>query len=430
MTPTVLIVTVGGSHQPITTSINELGPIYVCFLCTDRDPGTGQPGSRTQVEGKGNVIKASHADKAPSLPNLPTQCGLTETAFELCLVPADDLDGVVHKALAVFSSLRSRFPDARLVADYTGGTKTMTAGLSIAALERSDVELRLVTGARANLQQVHDGTQSGTAAVAEQIRLRRLMAPSLFLWSQYGYGAAAVGLSRISPPHDPLLRAEWQIARDLSLAFDAWDRFDHLEARKLLELYQPRIGEKAGLLIAFLKTLCLDKADKRNEPARLIDLWLNAKRRAAQRRYDDAVARAYRLLEWSAQWLLRTRADIDTSNVPENRLPPEIALKPGRDGKRQAGLFDGWRLVANLLEGATAEFARNEAETLLDHLRARNHSILAHGFTPIDEAMWNRFENWLESNFIPVLRQAAAHDGFRMEAPQLPDQPIWSRSDA
>lgn len=58
----VLVCTVGGSHQPIVTAIRAIKPAYVCFLCTDRDPNTGQPGSRIQVEGTGNVIKAHPAD--------------------------------------------------------------------------------------------------------------------------------------------------------------------------------------------------------------------------------------------------------------------------------------------------------------------------------------------------------------------------------
>jgi hypothetical protein len=53
MNPTTLYLTVGGSHQPLVTAIQSLRPQRVVFFCTDRDPATDQPGSRTQVEGKG-----------------------------------------------------------------------------------------------------------------------------------------------------------------------------------------------------------------------------------------------------------------------------------------------------------------------------------------------------------------------------------------
>lgn len=425
MTPTTLLCTVGGSHQPIVTAIQALAPTFVCFLCTDRDLNTGQLGSRQQVEGKGKVIKAHPADREATLPNIPAQAGLVEGMFEVRLVPADSLDGVVDEALRAMTELRQRFPGAHLVADYTGGTKTMTAGLILAALERPDVELRLVTGARADLVKVHNGTQASAAATTERIRLHRQMAPFLSAWAQFGYGAAAAGLDGLTAPHDPALRGEWQIARDLSAAFDAWDRFDHTAALTRLALYRPRIGRQAGLLLKFLEMLCLDDGDRRKEPARLLDLWRNAERRAAQGRYDDAVARAYRLLEWTAQWLLRSRAGINTGDVPAARLPPGMILRPGREGRLQVGLYDAWQLVAHHLNGPVALFARDEAGAMLDHLKVRNLSILAHGYMPIGTDTWRHFHGWLERAFLPMLRQAATAADFRVDPPQLPTQPVW-----
>lgn len=425
MSDRILICTVGGSHQPIVTSIRELEPGFVCFLCTDRDPGTGQPGSRIQVEGKGNVIKVRPGDPDPTLPNIPAQTDLAADRYEVRTLPADDLDAAFSVIAGAIVELRKRFPNTRLIADYTGGTKTMTAALVMAALETPDVELRLVTGARANLVQVHDGTQLGVPAVVEGVRLRRAIAPYLSEWTYFGYGAAAAGLAQIPVPHDPALRAELQIARDLSAAFDAWDRFDHRAALARLDLYRPKIGSRAGLMLKFLEMLCLGDDDQRKEPARLLDLWLNAQRRAVQGRYDDAVARAYRLLEWTAQWLLRTRAGIDTSDVPSDKVPEGMALRPSREGRLQAGLYEAWRLAAFHLEGVPRDFARTEDKRLLDHLKARNASILAHGYLPIDAETWRRFHGWMEQAFIPMLRQAAGEAGVRMEPPQLPIAPIW-----
>ncbi|MCZ7627155.1 MAG: hypothetical protein M5R38_16555 [Candidatus Methylomirabilis sp.] len=187
---TVLICTVGGSHQPIVTAISATRPRFVCFICTGRDPGTGQPGSEIQITGKGNVIKANKCDNGPSLPNIPTQTGLTDDQFDVCIVPSDDLDAAYGAINTALGTLKHRFPDAVHVADYTGGTKTMTAALVMAALETEDIELRLVTGARADLIKVCDGTESSMVASAEQLRLRRAMAPYLGAWSRYAYGEA------------------------------------------------------------------------------------------------------------------------------------------------------------------------------------------------------------------------------------------------
>ena len=229
-----------------------------------------------QVEGKGNVIKAHINDDKPTLPNIPTQCGLAPAQYEVQVVPADDLDGVVAVGTQAIADLQKRFPDARLVADYTGGTKTMTAGLVLAALEQRDVELGFVTGTRADLTKVSDGTQYGLQARAEQIRLRR----ELVLWRHYEFGAAAEAIGRIAPPRDRDARGDWDIARELSRAFDAWDRFDHRAAREILLRFRPRIGARAGSLLTFSDMLCGEAADRRTEPARLLDLWNNAERRA------------------------------------------------------------------------------------------------------------------------------------------------------
>ncbi len=425
MHPTILISTVGGSYQPIVTAIRETAPAFVCFLCTDKDPVTGQPGSRVQIEGKGSVIKSKPSDQGPSLPNIPTQCDLESERFEVRIVPADDLDGVVSAAATAMAELRERLPAARLIADYTGGTKTMTAGLVMAALEREDIELRLVTGARGNLVQVHDGTQRSTLATVEAVRLRRAMAPYLNAWAQYGYAEAAQGLARIAPPRDSRLRADLQIARDLSAAFDAWDRFDHAGAKARLMVYRPRIGARAGLHLKFLEFITAGNDDPRTEPARLLDLWLNAQRRAAQGRFDDAVARAYRLLEWTAQWLLRVHAGIDTADVPQDKLPDGVVVQPNREGRRQAGLYVAWQLVAHHVQGAPRQFAVDERDRMLDHLAARNSSILAHGYTPIGAGVWTHLAGWVESALLPVLRESGALRGLRLSPPQLPNEPIW-----
>ncbi|MCU0836310.1 MAG: TIGR02710 family CRISPR-associated CARF protein [Chromatiaceae bacterium] len=221
------------------------------------------------------------------------------------------------------------------------------------------------------------------------------------------------------------MRAELQIARDLSRAFDAWDRFDHAAAAAQLELYRPRLGGAAAPWFNALKPLTAGADQPRRTPARLWDLWLNAERRAAQCRYDDAVARGYRLLEWTAQWLLATKG-IDTADLREDQIPSGLPIHAGADGRRQAGLRNAWELAAHHLSGEVQRFVQAERDHLLDHLRKRNHSILAHGDLPIARADWEAFAAWIESALIPLLRDRAAGVGLKTLAPQLPRRPLWS----
>ena len=187
MKDTVLLCTVGGSHQPILRAIEAAEPRYVCFFCTGKDPDSGKPGSEAQVIGKGKVIKASHDDDKPTLPNIPAQAGLADDVFEPVVVRADDHDGAWRVMRDAMDRLAGQFRGARLVADYTGGTKTMTAALVCAALERSDVELQLVTSARANLVRVPDGTERAMPAGTARLRLAREMAPCLNAWRRFAY---------------------------------------------------------------------------------------------------------------------------------------------------------------------------------------------------------------------------------------------------
>ena len=257
-------------------------------------------------------------------------------------------------------------------------------------------------------------------ATSEGVRLRRAMAPFLAAWDCYDYGQAAQGLARLKPPRHAALRAELQFAQDLSAGFDAWDRFDHQLALQKLLIYRPRIGAQLGLHLKLLEILTSGHDDRRREPLQLIELWHNAQRRAAQGRFDDAVARGYRLLEWTAQWLLRTRAGLDTSGLPPERVPSDLRVSRDASGKIQAGLFAAWELISTSVEGEPATFFRAEARHLQDYVSIRNQSILAHGFVPIDSSMWERFHGWMSDRFLPFLLEQSKREGLRFEPPQLP----------
>ena len=156
---TILICTVGGSYQPIVTAITEEKPDYVYFICTDRDLATNTPGSNLQITGKGNCIKARFSDDSPNLPNIPTITGLSSDQFSVYLTSSDELDQIYSDCKKVIQDALILFPSSKIIADYTGGTKSMCAGLVMAAMEFEDIELQLITGSRNNLVAVNDGDQ-------------------------------------------------------------------------------------------------------------------------------------------------------------------------------------------------------------------------------------------------------------------------------
>ncbi len=417
---TTLICTVGGSHEPIVRAIESLAPDFVCFVCSDDDPATGSKGSYTQITGKGNVIKARFSDDKPSLPNIPVQTGLSEQQFEVLKVSPDDFDDVYSQASRWLTGREGG--DERLVADYTGGTKTMSAALAVAALDDERVELQLVSGSRSNLVKVESGAEQVIPASVETSRFYRRLRNAVAPWRRYAYEDAVAMLEAMPVPAAPQLRGEYQRALDISRALVAWDRFDHSMALAVLERYKAKIGPVLGLHLKALSML--NETDgKRREPLQLYDLWLNARRRAAQGRYDDAVARVYRLLEWTAQWQLRLHAGIATDNIPADKIPATVTLNKNRDGIFQAGLYQAWQLVGALLDNDAAAFFRENDRKMLDHLLVRNQSILAHGFAPIEAGQWERLEAWMAQAFIPMLSSLAAKDAeirFPVERLQLP----------
>lgn len=421
----ILACTVGGSHQPIISAYSNLNPDFVCFICSEADPGTKKPGSATMVTGKGLFLKASAADDKATLPNIPTQLGLEESAFMVITVPADDLDGATHLITIAFSKLRDTFPGAHIVADYTGGTKTMTAALVIATLEADGIDLQLVTGNRTDLVKVSNGTERSSLANIDGIRLQRAMAPFLYSWQHFAYSEAADGLSTIKSPANRILSGQLGRAHDLSQAFAAWDRFDHSEARRLLLFYAEVIKNDLGKHLGALKDLTEQSA--KQTPLRLFDLWRNAERRAAQSRYDDAVARVYRLLEWSAQWLLEHHCQIKTGDLQPEQLPIGIHIAPDPKGKLKVGLFVAWQLIEKLTQGPACQFATTQLPALKGHVEGRNSSILAHGFIPVSQRTWEQLSHWIEAVFLPMLLEETKAVGVYNLPPQLPGGYMWNQ---
>ena len=423
MSNTVLLCTVGGSPQPVVTAIKETSPDFVCFFCTGNEGDS--TGSMDQVKGEGLVVKASPKDPKPTLPSIPRQAGLGREQFEALEVPADDFDGGFLRMQEAINDLKRRDPAARLVADYTGGTKTMAVALFVAAMEAGEVELQLVTGARKDLKAVKDGTQGAIGASVGRLRTERAIKSHIAAWRRYGYQEAEEGLRTIRVVADSPDMTRYQLARSLSRAFALWDKFDHAGALASIENHGGPVSQAWPWMMPTIGLLAgdADKHKPEREPARLFDLWLNAERRAAQGRYDDAVARWYRLVEWTAQWQLKAELGIDTADFPEDKLPPGVDAKPDSDGKIKLALWQAWQAAEHLLPGRIPAFVAAAANELRHLLAVRNNSILAHGYRPVGEEDWGRVRDWTKMHFLPVLCELATEAGLRSPPLQLPDEP-------
>ena len=127
----------------------------------------------------------------------------------------------------------------------------------------------------------------------------------------------------------------------------------------------------------------------------MLDLLCNARRRKAEGRYDDAVARLYRAVEALAQDQLRREHGIaDTGKVPLDRVPLSLRARyPADAAELKLGLQEAYLLLSELGDPLGQRFAGlGWHEPKHSPLTARNQSILAHGFAPVGatifESLW------------------------------------------
>lgn len=409
MTKVVLICTVGGSPAPICTSIRENRPDKVIFICSDKEPVTGNPGSYNQITGDAN---ASSAIKG-QLGDLP---------HSIEKVPADDLGKAVDVIWKCLQELTRKHPQAKFIADYTGGTKTMSAALVLATYDAENVDLNLVTGPRTDQLKVTSG-ESVRRVDTEAIRISLAIEQSARYWKHFAYAEAAEMLAGIRPA-TTRLSERVQMLINLGKAFDAWDRFNHSRSAELLGPYRNRLASDHQTLLNSIDNLTREQTHPVVVPARLWDLWFNALRRAGQGRFDDAVARVYRLLEWTAQWILQTRCKIDTANIDPQKIPGNLSIPVNKKGQYQAGLMKAWELIGyHLPDSEVGQFSRKKLEELQHQISVRNQSILAHGYQPVGGRDWNIFEQWLKDNFRELLDRETRKAGLRSIPEQLPQQP-------
>ncbi len=311
--------------------------------------------------------------------------------------------------------------------DLTGGTKPMSAALTLAAVERIP-RYHYVSGDREKegLGTVISGTEKAVTGLNPwtQIAIRqRELATRLY---EQGHVEAAAELleqaAQIASEQAETLKAFARLCRVLS-KLDLF-QFKGLpndlgQFQRILEVALEQRG--ASTLLSWLhnfkdhvQALDAECRAQKGHPSSLLELLANAQRRRRQARYDDAIARLYRAVELFAQ----------------NRLHAAFGAKSGcisldsLDGSLAADLrsaFPEDLIDDNRLQLACAKaFAALKCSPLEeDHrlpeayerlkpaLEKRNQSWLAHGTRPADAAdfdqMWDLVlrELGIDSESIP-----------------------------
>jgi CRISPR-associated protein (TIGR02710 family) len=487
---TILFITVGGSPAPIYRAVDTIEPDRVIFICS-----SGPKGSVTQVTGSGkpcenrkitplkvnldtrpelpaavDTAAASSSDGPspepplfPTLleqlgiadtfqpkrdtlmvsssekqPNLVTQLGLTERFDEetdlVLLDNPDDLAECFRQISEAIRATQQTEPNSTLCADYTGGTKTMSLSLGMAALDYG-LTLYLTTNAtRENLIKVERGEtteRTPTTLVTVERTLNQEIPKFL---QDFNYAGAISTLQYLLKTLElpPEQKRRVRQLRDVCAGLDAWDRFDHLTAYDLISMHQRLVPEHGLALKRVLSSRAAIDDDfhpsdsiKGHGYELVEDLLLNAQRRAHQQRYDDAVGRLYRALELLAQIRLKEKYKIQTGDLDVEKLPEALREKyvpeaeAGGEKKIQLALQKSYTLLSELNDDLLGDHYQSQANPLKNALKVRNYSLFAHGFKPVTASDYQEFGRDIQA-FIETGLEKLIPAEDRKSFPQFP----------
>jgi CRISPR-associated protein (TIGR02710 family) len=394
----LLICTVGSSEEPLVASLKHWKPGRTLFITS--------PGTKLHVREK--IGPMALRENVPFDPASHDMLVLEdEQDFERCV---NDLRGLKARV----DNWVARGDDHQVVVDFTGGTKCMTAALTIQA-HRWHCQISYVGGTERN----KDGVGVVVSGKEQVLHAQNPWSSLGFqavqefqtLFNQCSFAAAGSLVSQAKHRVVNQQRKRELVALEtLAGIYDAWDRFDHAGAASQLAkiegsqndleaLFGPDVARplmvSAGHHRKFLRELLSGVNPSR---VLVLDLLGNAGRRADEGRWDDAVARLYRAIEALAQWTLASRHAIpSTKAVPLDRIPPPLRAE-WMEGKEHRdaltlGLQDAYRLLKALNDPIGDRFIAHQLhDTARSALTARNQSILAHGFERVSkktfESLW------------------------------------------
>jgi len=289
-----------------------------------------------------------------------------------------DIDDFYECYTRIEEELKEEEKDGNeIIIDYTSGTKTMTTSAAICAMLYQK-KLSLVAGKRGENGVVIPGTEAARVQNLFAAYDKYLLDRAKEAFNSYRFGEAMGYLDRIVALED---KEEY---KKLVKAYDLWDKFEHEKAFQMLE------GVKAGETAYNKSFLGRLMNAREKQDFILVDLMNNARRRMEEGKYDDAVARLYRTVELIAQYRLKMKYEIDTSDVDtwhlktlgmERKVLEKYEELRDEKGKIKLPLRKDFELLQDLGDEVGKKFL--EDKKMQDLLSKRNNSILAHGLVPV-----------------------------------------------
>ena len=265
-------------------------------------------------------------------------------------------------------------PGEKLVVNPTSGTKQMSAGATLAALDEELGELMFTTGERVD-GVVKTGTEQAKTFSTAAFFLERDLRLAQGLFGHGAFYAAARLLRRHAAP--VAVRA-----RETALCLHEWQRLNYTKAAahaakfsEDLRLHLARLARAGAFSVSVLGDL-LAGADE-------LLRWGDR---------EEALARYYRGAEQTA----KVRLAEDHSLRPPYRLAEVLRLLPpgcrlaaelsahARQGEILLSAQRAWDLLDSIADPMAGAYFADDR--LLEGLRRRNESMYGHGAEPVDPA--------------------------------------------
>lgn len=385
-----MLISVGGTNQPIIKAINVHNPEFVSFLVSQKTSS--------------NAIEIANTLK---------DAGVTfhyeQTITE---IPDDLLICYAAAEKSVEKILKRGYKTDEAVVDYTGGTKNMSVAISLASVkhgfmysyvggkERTKDGKGIVVDGHEELYQSVNPWDF--LAIEEKDRIRTL-------FNTYQFKAA-----REIADFVVLKTTKFKsLFRNLGLIIDGfyrWDLFCHSDALRMFELAKIEdeyeyewVKSFAHEVFASMKILS-ELVKETGKPSRLMicDLYANAERRFKEGKIDDAILRLYRIVEMIAQMKLIENYGIDVSDVKEDKIPESIRgsfstkYRDTEDKKIKLSQNAAYLLLKELGDEIGKVFIDNEKK-FKKIQQSRNYSYLAHGFQSSSEKTYQSLRDFIIS---------------------------------
>lgn len=372
-----LVITVGTGRDGkdiahgLLKSIKAKNPNYILFFVTDGSIATRE------------IITSD--------PQYPSSAEWIEDSFN----ESDDVEHLIlHYRTVIKAWMRkNQLQSSDVMADFTSGTKPMSAALVVTALDLNLESLSYIRGERSSDGRVSPGTERIEEITPGELLFGRVIDQAITFFNLYQYKASVDLINTLPTYLSAGLKNKRDYLSTLFEAYYAWDIFKIDTAKQKIDSIKDKVYPEDILIepSEILKSNCQFLAREMKDDYnlnRLIDLTNNADRRIEEGRFDDALGRIYRAWEYMGQLRLYDKRKIETSKMTIEDIPSSIQSDfKSRNGKVYPGLVGTYKILKEYDDDLGTEFIReyDNKGSLRDNLDKRNYSILAHGFKPVDE---------------------------------------------